>query len=349
MHTADLPHVLVVGESADTTTFMCESLAATPYRYTAAIGSREAFAVARRTGIDVALLDVSGLRPADGLRFARQLREETRDLGVVLVADRRSLEDLVDALRFGVVDYLSKPLGSGELADAVQRAVEWRTAVQLSRGILTRHEEDMANEAVRIAGVLTGAELSSSADLNRALASLYGSRALALAHARRVAEWSVRAASALDVAEPQLGHIERAALLHDVGKLAIPKAILQKSWPLSDAEHAIVRSYVSVASEALGRVPYLAPTAEIVGATRETFDGRGYPHGLRGAAIPLGARVIAVAEAFDNLSTGESPSDRSSWGAANAEILRGAGSRFDPHVVHVWLRMLEALEPVGTC
>src|SRR5207253_10154685 len=99
----DLPHVLVVGETADMTTSMCESLAMTQYRCTAAVGSNQACAVARQMGIDVALLDVSGPRPQDGLQLARRLRDQTRDLGVVLLADRRSLADLVDALRFGVV------------------------------------------------------------------------------------------------------------------------------------------------------------------------------------------------------------------------------------------------------
>lgn len=344
MHTVDLPHVLVVGESADTTTSMCQSLAAGLFRCTAAIGSREAFAVARRIGVDVALVDVSGLRPDEGLRLARQLREETRDLGVVLVAASRSLEDLIDALRLGVVDYLSKPLSTGELADAVQRAVEWRTAVQLSRGELNRHEEEMADKVVQIGSALTEAALASTDDLARSLEPLFGTRVAAFAHARRVAAGSLSLAHAMDVAEPLLGHIERAALLHDVGKLAIPQAILQKPWPLSEGEHAIVRSYVIVAAAVLSRVPFLAPTAEIVGATREFYDGRGYPHGLRGTAIPLGARVIAVAEAFDKLNGGRARPDKRAVDLANAELIRSAGSRFDPDVVHVWLRSLDITE-----
>lgn len=337
MQIVDLPHVLVVGENAAMTTSMCESLATTPYRYTAAIGSNQACAVARQVGIDVALLDVSGLRPQDGLQLARRLRDETRDLGVVLVADRRSLAHLVDALRVGVVDYLAKPVTTGELTDAVQRAVEWRTAVKLSRGVLVRYEEEMANEAVRIGEALTRANLTSTGDLDRAIAPLFGGRSSALGHARRVVDHARLLAMRLDVAEPLLGHVERAALLHDIGMLMIPKSILHRTWPLSDAEYAVMRSYVRVSAELLGCVPFLAAAASIVGATRETFDGRGYPNGLKGSAIPLGARVIAVAEAFDKLTGGRSLSDARSRDSANAEILRGAGSRFDPQIVHEWL------------
>lgn len=345
MHTVvELPHVLVVAESADTTAAMCQSLAASPFRCTAAVGSQEAVSVARQAGVDVVLLDVSGLRPGEGLHVARRLRAGTRDLGVVLVASTRSLDDLIDALRFGIVDYLARPLSHDEIVDAVQRAVDWRIAVQQSRGLLHQHEEEMAAAAVRIGGALTGAELQSTDDLDRSLAPIFGARKAALEHARRVASASSSLARALDIAEPLLGHIERAALLHDVGKLTIPQVILSKPWPLSQDEHAVVRSYVVVAAEALSRVPFLAPTAEIVAATRESFDGRGYPRGLRGTAIPLGARVIAVAEAFDKLSGGQDHPDKAAVDAANAELVRGAGSRFDPSVVHAWLRSIDGIE-----
>jgi response regulator RpfG family c-di-GMP phosphodiesterase len=344
MHIVDLPHVLVVGETADVTTSLFQSLAGEAFRCTTAVGSREALLVARKARVDVVLLDVSGLPPPEGLQIARKLRGETRDLGVVLISASRSLEDLIDALRFGIVDYLSKPLARGELTEAVQRAVDWRVAVQQSRGALQHHEEGMAREGVRIGSALTEAGLASTDDLDRSLEPIFGTRIADLKHARRVAGASSALARALDVAEPLLGHIERAALLHDVGKLAIPQAIMRKPWPLSQDEHAIVRSYVTVSAEVLGRVPYLAPTAEIVGATRECFDGRGYPRGLAGSAIPLGARVIAVTEAFDKLSGGLDRPQKAAVDAANAELVRGAGSRFDPHVVNVWLRSLDSIE-----
>src|SRR5436190_2249124 len=166
MATSDLPHVLVVGEDADGTSSLCQSLASGRFRCTGAVGSIEAFAIGKKVGVDVALLDVSGLRPQDGLKLARRLREEIEDLGVVMVADTRSLEDLVDALRVGVVDYLAKPLAAGELADAVGRAVEWRSTVQLSRGALSRLEGEMARGAERVAEVLAEAGNASTVALD---------------------------------------------------------------------------------------------------------------------------------------------------------------------------------------
>lgn len=346
MSTAELPHVLVVGEDTDLTQSICQSLEGDRFRCSGASGSREALALARRTGIDVALLDVSGLPPADGLLLAQRLRSESQDLGVVLIAQHRSLEHLIDALRVGIVDFLAKPISNDELADAVNRAMEWRETVQQSRGALTQHEEEMADGAVALAAALTDAGLTSSPALDTCLAALYGDNVAALAHARRVAATSAAIARGLDIDQPLLGHIERAALLHDLGKLAIPRAIIRKAWPLSSGEHAIVRSHVRVAGEALTRVPYLAPTAEIVGATRERYDGRGYPQRLHGAAIPIGARIIAVAEAFDTLSGGAAPQPASVV-AASAQLVRYAGSWFDPRVVNQWLRCLDSANGDG--
>jgi response regulator RpfG family c-di-GMP phosphodiesterase len=103
-----------------------------------------------------------------------------------------------------------------------------------------------------------------------------------------------------------------------------------------------VRSHVRVAAEVLTRVPLLAPTSEIVGATRERFDGRGYPQHLRGVAIPIGARVIAVAEAFDTLAGGTRTPTAHAVVEANAQLVRNAGSWFDPGVVNAWLRCQDA-------
>ena len=346
MTIAELPHVLVVGEDADITASMCQSLASGPFRCTGAIGSHEAFAVTKHSGVDVALVDVSGLRSQDGLDLARRLRDETEDLGVVLVAASRSLEDLVDALRAGVVDYLSKPVAGSELADAVRRAVEWRSAAQMSRGAVGRYEQEMALGARRFADILAEAGIASTLALRAYLEQLYLKNAPAFRHAERVASAAVLIATNMNVSESEIGHIERAALLHDVGKLVIPRPIMRKAWPLSVAEQAIIRSHVRVAAEAAAGVPFLAPAAPMLAASRERYDGTGYPLGLLGSAIPLGARLIAVAEAFDTLRAGPILLEPGSTTAvANAELVRGAGTLFDPDVVKVWLRCLDRFEP----
>jgi response regulator RpfG family c-di-GMP phosphodiesterase len=144
-----------------------------------------------------------------------------------------------------------------------------------------------------------------------------------------------------------LGHIERAALLHDIGKLAVPPAIVRKPEPLTVKEHDLLRGHVSVAFVALMVTPFLAPAGEIVLATRERFDGKGYPRGLSKTDIPLGARIIAVSEVFDTLICTRPPFDPRAVRAANAQLARAAGSHFDPQVVRAWLRCGDNLGELG--
>jgi putative nucleotidyltransferase with HDIG domain len=124
----------------------------------------------------------------------------------------------------------------------------------------------------------------------------------AYAHAHRVAAVSHRLGRALGMEDADLATLRRAALLHDVGKLAVPDAILRKPAPLTTEEHAIVRRHPQIGRELAAAVPYLAEAADILGDAHERLDGRGYPRGVAADTLALGARIIAVADAFDTMT-----------------------------------------------
>ena len=124
-------------------------------------------------------------------------------------------------------------------------------------------------------------------------------------HAHRVSALSVNLAMALRIGEPQLSDIERAALLHNLGRLALPDQILiRKERTLSADERTALRAYPLHGQAMLKNMPFLAAASEIAVASHERYDGSGFPRGLRGEAIPLGARIIAVADAYDELISG---------------------------------------------
>src|SRR5262249_54392199 len=162
-----------------------------------------------------------------------------------------------------------------------------------------------------------------------------------LDHVRRVAHLATTLALAIGATEPILGHVERAALLHDVGKLAIPVDIIRKPGPLTADQLGRVRMHVQAGYEITSATPFLKPAAEMVLASRERFDGSGYPRELRGDAIPLGSRILAIVEVFDALTSARTHMDPVSMAAANAELVRGAGRRFDPELVMAWLRAVD--------
>ncbi len=160
-------------------------------------------------------------------------------------------------------------------------------------------------------------------------------------HAERVAEMTVRLARALGVPASSLVHIRRGALLHDIGKMAIPDSILLKPGPLTDEEREIMRRHPGYAYELLSPIAYLRPAVEIPHCHHEKWDGSGYPRGLRGEEIPLAARIFAVVDVWDALRSRRPY--RPAWPEERirAYIHDQAGRHFDPRVVDAFLALLD--------
>ena len=160
-------------------------------------------------------------------------------------------------------------------------------------------------------------------------------------HTQRVTEMTVRLASALGLTDQQVVHIRRGAILHDIGKMAIPDSILLKAGPLDTAEWAIMRQHTSIAVNLLRPIQYLAPALEIPQYHHEKWDGMGYPFGLKGEQIPLSARLFAVVDVYDALTSDRTY--RKAWPHAQTlEYIRAeSGRHFDPKVVEIFLKMLE--------
>ena len=177
-------------------------------------------------------------------------------------------------------------------------------------------------DALVRASVETGIE--SSVTLKAWLANLYQRDGWTADHVRRVADLAVLIGTMLGVDRPTLEQIERAALLHDVGRLAVPDSLLRKPGPLTDDERTLIRTHVQVAYEIASASPFLEPVATTLFAVRERYDGTGYPLGLSGEAIPLPARIIAVAEGLDTLGSAERHrAGRGGRGACDAGARRG--------------------------
>ena len=167
-------------------------------------------------------------------------------------------------------------------------------------------------------------------------------------HAERVAAYGMVLAHATGLEVADSPQIEFGFLLHDVGKVAVPDAILFKSSSLTEEEYSLVRRHPVIGSEILRDIDFLGEGKLVVRHHHERWDGRGYPDGLEGDTIPLAARVFAVADALDALTTDRPYRPASSFADARREVLRGAGSQFDPVVVAAYRqipdRTFEALK-----
>lgn len=166
------------------------------------------------------------------------------------------------------------------------------------------------------------------------------------AHSRRVAEITRMLALAMGCTQAQEDAFYRGALLHDIGKIGIPDRILLKPGTLTEDEWKIMRLHPEIGYRMLHEIDFLRPAAEIVLAHQERFDGRGYPRQLRAEQIPLGARLFAVADALDAITTDRPYRAAQDVDIARQEIQRGSGSQFDPAVVELFGENLPAIEAV---
>jgi putative nucleotidyltransferase with HDIG domain len=160
-------------------------------------------------------------------------------------------------------------------------------------------------------------------------------------HTQRVTELTLRLARAMGVSEVELVHIRRGALLHDIGKMGVPDRILLKPGPLTAEEKEVMRRHPQYAYDMLWPIEHLRPALDIPYCHHERWDGSGYPRQLKGEQIPLAARIFAVVDVFDAL-TSDRPY-RPAWPREKAleHIRRQAGRHFDPRVVEVFLRLIE--------
>jgi len=160
-------------------------------------------------------------------------------------------------------------------------------------------------------------------------------------HSKRVTAYTIAMARAMGLSSDQIRVIARGAFLHDIGKMAIPDAILRKPGALTPEERDIMREHCFRGYQMLRKIPFLSEAAEIVYAHQEKFDGSGYPQGLKGNEIPLGARIFSVADTLDAITSDRPYRAKQTPAAARDEIQKFSGRQFDPDVVKTFLSMPE--------
>ncbi len=163
-------------------------------------------------------------------------------------------------------------------------------------------------------------------------------------HSLRVTEFSLIIANACDVRGRELVNLYCGALLHDVGKIGVPDAVLLKAGPLTAEEQAVMHKHPEIGYRIIGHIGYFLKAAEIIRSHHEHYDGSGYPRGLRKDAIPHGARVFAIADALDALTVKRPYREALSFEEAIEEIIKTAGTIYDPDVVQAALKASRELK-----
>ena len=277
----------------------------------------------------------------DGEALLAATKERFPDMPVVMVTAMHDISIALNAIRNGAYDYLLKPFDREQLLATVRRALENRRLKLENRKYQTELESLVTARTEQVRQALASLERSYDITLEALGDALDLKDAETEGHCKRVTAFTIAIARAMGLSGDQIRVIARGAFLHDIGKMAIPDAILLKPGKLDPDEIAIMREHCYRGYQIVKKIPFLNEAAEIVYAHQERFDGTGYPRGLKADQIPLGARIFSVADTLDAMTSDRVYRAKLPLSAAREEIQKWSGRQFDPQVVKTFLEMPE--------
>jgi putative two-component system response regulator len=335
--------ILLVDDERSVSTVLERYLSQMGYSCIAAESGSEALEKLKKCPCALALCDIR-MPGMDGIELLKRIKEYDEDIAVVMVTAVDERETAMRAIRQGAYDYIIKPFALEEILISAQRALENRRLIldrrDYQRNLETKVQErtrELAekNEAMR--RLFTGA-------IESIILTLQAKDKPTENHSRRVANRATAIARRLSLPEEEIEDIRLAALLHDIGKVGTSESILNKPGRLTQEESAQLREHPLIATSILEPISPLKGAIAYIKHVHEHYDGSGYPAGLKGEEIPLGARIVAVADAFDAMT---SPRPyRPAWEteAVLVHLTKEVGKQFDPMVVEAFLEAYKGKE-----
>jgi len=304
--------------------------------------------------VDIVVTDIM-MPGLSGIDLLKMLHERVPEVPVVVMTGHPDTTTAAEALRTSsAVDYVEKPFATPVLLRVVERAAGIKRTRDRARRLAAENEnyrlhleEMVRDKSAELARAYDEIRASYEFTLEAMAAMLDARESTTGRHSVRVRDLALILGRAMALPAAELDDIARGTLLHDIGKIAIPDAILLKPGKLTQDEWTVMRSHVRFGYDIVRTSDYFAPAAAIILAHHEKYDGSGYPRGLKGAEICLGARIFAVVDAYDAMRSVRVYKPSISPEDAQAEIVRCSGTHFDPAIVEVFLRCRDEIERVG--
>jgi putative nucleotidyltransferase with HDIG domain len=330
--------ILVVDDEAHVRSMIAATLERQGHEVTLASGGREALDALEQSTFELILTDIV-MQDGNGLALLEHIHAENPNLPIIMVTAIHDISVAIDSMRRGAYDYVLKPFEREHLVATVQRAIEHRKALQETRTYQQNLEQVVRARTEMLRQAMEDLEHSYDVTLEALGDALDLKDSETEGHSKRVTAYTIALARAMGISPAEIKVIARGAFLHDIGKMAIPDDILRKPGKLTPDEQELMREHCARGYQMLRKIPFLAEAAEIVYTHQEHYDGSGYPSGLKGSSIPVGARIFAVADTLDAITSDRPYRVARSFDAARAEIIRCSGSQFDPSVVEVYLKI----------
>jgi cyclic di-GMP phosphodiesterase len=322
---------LIVDDEPSVRRSLSRMLQAQGFSCLEASSGREGLKVLDQTGEIPLIISDMRMPELDGMGFLEAVRRKFPDSSVIMLSGISETTTAVDCLHLGAADFLLKPISLGELQARVARALEKRALVLQNRFYQQHLENQVQAQATRIQELfLQGVQM-----LARALEA---KDSYTRGHSIRVSRYAVATAARLGFEGPGLEGIRLGGELHDIGKIGTREAVLHKPTSLTPDEFRQITEHPALGEQMLAPLAHESPNVlKIVRSHHERLDGRGFPDGLRGEKIPIEARIVAVADSFDAMTTRRPYREAREPCDAMCELRRVAGTQLDPEAVEAFV------------
>jgi putative nucleotidyltransferase with HDIG domain len=342
MPTTASPRILIVDDEAEITEILADLLSE-DYACLRAGSAEQALVELRQNQLrehqfqlvisDITMPGMSGL---EMIPHVKQLSPETV---VVMISGMQTVESAIGALRLGAFDYLMKPFDLRQVEAVVKRALEHHELVVAKQRYENHLEELVEQRTAELDRALNSLEGAYRSTLKALTAALETRDSETHGHSERVVSYSLRLGREYGLSSEQMKSLEFGSLLHDIGKIGVPDSILRKPAKLTEEEWVRMREHPLHGQQILRGIEFLQGAARVVAQHHEKWDGTGYPLGLRSEEIDINARIFAVADAFDAITSDRVYRRGKSYEAAAQELDDWAGRQFDPKVVEAFHRV----------
>src|SRR5437660_2086072 len=331
------PRLLIVDDEPEVRGVLRDLLSGA-YECGEAASAEEALGQLRACEFHLVISDIT-MSGMSGLEMIPLVRVASPDTVIVMISGMQTIESAINALRLGAFDYLMKPFDLRQAEAAVARALEHHELVVAKRRYENHLEELVDQRTTELDQALDSLENAYRSTLQALTAALETRDAETHGHSERVVTFSLRLGREYGLNRAQMKALEFGSLLHDIGKIGVPDAILRKPAKLTDEEWVRMREHPMHGQQILRGIKFLEGAARVVAQHHEKGDGSGYPLGLKSEDIDICARIFSVADAFDAITSDRVYRQGRSYDAAAAELDTWSGRQFDPKVVEAFHRV----------
>jgi len=331
------PRLLIVDDEAEVRSVLNDLLGDT-YQCSQAPSAEEALAQLRERDYQLVISDIT-MSGMSGLEMIPHVKVISPDTVIVMISGMQTIESAINALRLGAFDYLMKPFDLRQAEAAVTRALEHHELIAAKRRYEYHLEELVEQRTAELDEALASLEKAYRSTLKALTAALETRDAETHGHSERVVTFSLRLGREYGLGASEMKALEFGSLLHDIGKIGVPDAILRKPAKLTDEEWVRMREHPRHGQQILRGIKFLEGAARVVAQHHEKWDGSGYPLGLRAEEIDVCARIFAVADAFDAITSDRVYREGRSYEAAARELDEWSNQQFDPKVVEAFHRV----------